>query len=381
MSRKDKQADLRRRMAEARSKLLQSQNHPLLDDDEVNEEAAVDESVVGKKKRPLSPISAGGSGILRKPKYTNTNTKTDASVKQIRNSSSSHQNSATSLSALMDGYGESSSDDDDDRINKNVASTTAASIRTAPQPQLTKKEVRNYHHTNTPNNMESRSISKPSSTKDDSAVSDEVWDEFNAMLEADEAVNNAAPSTTTTTIKTSHEKLDSAVNNNEKTLTTNNDIQKEAKKVDLYDNDDINNMEQTSYEARLARLILLKNKKQKQHQRQIGLNSNEVEPSAITLPSAGDFYDPSLAWAEEDTEKQDGQVVLVEKRSSSGIHNPNNDEDGASSSQQQSTTTSLPSAAVSLAKILRGRRDEARMLASRGEDDANNEGAPDGKWF
>ncbi len=115
MSRKDKQADLRRRMAEARSKLLQSQNHPLLDDDEVNEKVGVGNSVVGTKKRPLSPVSAGGGGILRKPKYTNTKTNS-ADAKQIRSSSSSHQNSTTSLGVLMDGYGESSSDDNDDDI-------------------------------------------------------------------------------------------------------------------------------------------------------------------------------------------------------------------------------------------------------------------------
>ncbi len=247
-----------------------------------------------------------------------------------------------------------------------------------------------------PNNLsESSSISKPTSTKDDSAVSDEVWDEFNAMLEADEAANNAAPSTTTTTndeklldSTTSKEEDDDTTNLNMKPPTTHNEvdsnnIQKKTKKDDLYDNDDISNMEQTSYEARLARLILLKNKTKKQ-QKQRGLNSNEfVEPTAIKLPSVGDFYDPSLAWAEEDDDEQeDGQVVVVEKQGGSGINNQNK-EDGMTSSKQQTTTTNLPTAsALSMTKILRGRRDEARMLASRGEDDANNnEGASDGKWF
>ena len=100
MSRKDKQADLRRRMAEARSKLLAQSS--------INEEEVVE------KKRKLSHETVsqtvgGVGGILRKSKYTTQ----QPGVASKQNSSSSHpQNAKTSsIGALVD-YGESSSDED-----------------------------------------------------------------------------------------------------------------------------------------------------------------------------------------------------------------------------------------------------------------------------
>eukprot|EP00984_Skeletonema_dohrnii_P036162 scaffold36815_cov167-Skeletonema_dohrnii-CCMP3373.AAC.2 len=385
MSRKDKQADLRRRMAEARSKLLQSQ-HPLPDDEEGSEEVGGN-IVAGTRKRPLSP-GGGIGGILRKSKYS---TKTDAAT---QSSSSSHQNS---LGALVDGYGESSSDDDDDdNRNKNrvVSSANIVTISTAPHPsQSTKKDEskHNYKPDDGNNNLnKSGSISKPASTKDDTSVSDEVWDEFNAMLEADEAASNDVINNTTTSRK--DEKVNSKKSkeddNDKETSPTSHNTEvklnnvKKINKDDLYDNDDTNIMEQTSYEARLARLILLKNKKKKKKQSR---EMNEVASASTNLPSSGDFYDPSLAWAEDEEQEEDGEEV--EKQINSGVDRDDEGEDGKTSLKQTTTMSLSSSAAVSMAKILRGRREEARMLASRGEDVANDGDlsqdmdASDGKWF
>ena len=211
MSRKDKQADLRRRMAEARSKLLlQSQQHPSLLNDEADKEEGGN-SLVETKKRPLSPVSGG---ILRKPKYTTP--KTDSAV------SSSHQTSSTitSLGVLTAaGYGESSSEDDDeddndDRSKNHVASGTNMTISTtAPHTLQTAKKDDSKHHHNLIEESSSSILKPTTSTKDDDvSVSDEVWDEFNAILEADEAASDAAPRNNS---KATDEKLDSTISKND----------------------------------------------------------------------------------------------------------------------------------------------------------------------
>ena len=387
MSRKAKQADLRRRMAEARSKLLQSQN-PLLDDtDKEGSEKGVDNSVVAKsRKRPLSP-GGGSSGILRKSKYTTT---TDSAAKP------------NSLGALMDGYGESSSEEDDDNQNKILAvesSATTVKIAT-PHPNQTTKKEESKHHYNPPNdgNSLSKSIStsKPAQAKEEAPISDEVWDEFNAILEADEEANIAAIDTTTTTT-TSDEKLNSTKSTEDDKDTIQHDNEKspashsaevklnddrDTNKDDLYDNDDTNTMEQTSYEARLARLILLKSKKKKKKKKKQTFEMNEVASASTNLPSANDFYDPSLAWAEDD-EQEDAKV---EEQISSEMDR--DEEDGTNSSKQTtSASASTISASVSMATILRSRREEARMLATRGEqvagegDSSEDMDTSDGNWF
>ncbi len=108
---------------------------------------------------------------------------------------------------------------------------------------------------------------------------------------------------------------------------------------------------------------------------------NEVASASTNLPSASDFYDPSLAWAEDD-EHGDGKV---EKQI---ISSEMDQEDGTTSTKHNSSA-SMPSssASVSMAKILRSRREEARMLAYRGEDVAGDGDlsedmdTSDGKWF
>ncbi len=378
MSRKDKQADLRRRMAEARSKLLQSQNLSL--DDIDGSEEGVGTSVVAKsRKRPLSP-GGGSSGILRKSKYT---TITDSAAAK-----------PNSLGALVDGYGESSSEDDDDNQNKDRAEvSSAATVKIAAHhpSQTTKKDESKHHYKPNDGNTslsKSVSISKPIpvQAKDEAPISDEVWDEFNAILEADEEANTAAINATTATIATTtnDEKLNSTKSEEDDKDTKQPEVElndeKEINKDDLYDNDDTNTMEQTSYEARLARLILLKSKKKKKKQTQ---EMNEVASASTNLPSASEFYDPSLAWAEDD-EQKDGKA---EKQIRSEMDR-DEEEDGTTSTKHNSSA-SMPSssASVSMAKILRSRREEARMLAYRGEDVAG-EGdlsedmdTSDGKWF
>eukprot|EP00985_Skeletonema_marinoi_P026317 scaffold20312_cov146-Skeletonema_marinoi.AAC.6 len=375
-------------MAEARSKLLQSQ-HPLLDDEEGSEEVGGN-GVAGTRKRPLSP-GGGSGGILRKSKYS---TKTDSAANQ--SSSSSHQNS---LGALVDGYGESSSDDDDGNRNENraVLSANTVTISTAPHPsQSTKKDESKHNYKPDDGNNLNKSgsiskISKPAPTKEDTSISDEVWDEFNAMLEADEAATNDVINTTATTKRSeetpSATKSKEEDNDSEKSSTSHNtEVElnnvKKINKDDLYDNDDTNIMEQTSYEARLARLILLKNKKKKKKQTR---EMNEVASASTNLSSAGDFYDPSLAWAEEDEQEEDGEEV--EKQINSGVDRDDEGEVGKTSLIQTTAASLSSSAAVSMAKILRGRREEARMLASRGDDVASDKDlsqdmdASDGKWF
>jgi hypothetical protein len=378
MSRKDKQADLRRRMAEARSKLL-AQSSIKGDEEEV---------MVEKKRKitheTVSQTVGGVGGILRKSKYTTQ----QPSVASKQNASSSHHQNATtsSIGALVD-YGESSSDEDNVQESKN----------TFPSLQSTKIIEENNHQKPQMNNKNliesSTSKQKIIPKVQDKEISDEVWDEFNAILDADEAASKVTlditSSASLTKAATSEANeydqtlLDSKDKSNNKLgqddIRSNNKKEPpestKSTKDDIYDNDEVNNMEQTSYEARLARLILLKNKKKKQS----GLDNDVMEE--VKLPTAGEFYDPTLAWAEEDEEDDDDNDNKGEEQTSS------QPETSMNSNQTTSTPglTNAPSAvappAVSMADILRRRRDEARMIASRGNDVNGEDDISDGNWF
>ena len=251
MSRKAKQADLRRRMAEARSKLLQSQ-YPLPNDEEGNDEEEVGGKIIavlGTMKRPLSPTG----GILKKSKYTSKPINSHNVDVGVTQQNSSHQ---ASLGALMDGYGSSSSSDDDEdddgnRNEKNSAipsSATVTTISTDPPPSQTTKEDEGKQMSKS-SSIES---SKPAAAKEDATVPDEVWDEFNAMLEADEAANKSVIDTTTTTstkrddetlLGTHHHDANETTTTSPTTpqetdATLNNDNEKSNKEDDLYDNED-----------------------------------------------------------------------------------------------------------------------------------------------
>ena len=392
MSRKDKQADLRRRMAEARSKLLAQSS------------IKGDEEEVVEKKRKLSHETVGGvGGILRKSKYTTQ----QPGVASKQNSSSSHpQNAKTSsIGALVD-YGESSSDEDnvqevDKNSNRVVKSSINAVVKTntAPSFQSTKRiEENNKQLPQVNNKIESSTSKQIIPEVQEKEISDEVWDEFNAILDADEAASKVtldASSASSTKAATSEANdydqtlLDSKDKSSNKLdqddIRSNNKKEEpestKSTKDNLYDNDEVNNMEQISYEARLARLILLKNKKKKQS----GLaNDNDVTEDA-NLPSVSEFYDPTLAWAEDD-EQDDDDDDNDDKGEKQPSSQPEASED--MNSNQTTSTTGFPNApaavvapAVSMADILRRRRDEARMIASRGNDANGEDDISDGNWF
>ena len=396
MSRKDKQADLRRRMAEARSKLLA--------------QSSFDEEEVVEKKRKLSHETVsqtvgGVGGILRKSKYTTQ----QPGVASKQNSSSSHpQNEKTSsIGALVD-YGESSSDEDNvQEVDKNRNSVVKSSISAAIKssntvPSLQSTKIIEENNNQQPQ-MNNKNLIESSTSKQiiipkvqDKEISDEIWDEFNAILDADEAASKVtldASSVSLTKAATGEANnydqtlLDSKDKSNYK-LDQDDNIRSNNKKEprestkstkdNLYDNDEVNNMEQTSYEARLARLILLKNKKKKLS----GLDNDNDVMEEVNLPSTGEFYDPTLAWAEDD-EQDDDNDDKGEKQPSS---QPEASKD--MNSNQTTSTPGLPNApaavvapAVSMADILRRRRDEARMIATRGNDANGEDDISDGNWF
>jgi hypothetical protein len=385
MSRKDKQADLRRRMAEARSKLLAQSS------------IKGDEEEVVEKKRKLSHETVGGvGGILRKSKYTTQ----QPGVASKQNTSSSHpQNALTSsIGALVD-YGESSSDEDnvqevDKNSNRVVKSSINAVVKTNTAPSFQSTKIIEENNKQLPqvnNKIESSTSKQIIPEVQEKEISDEVWDEFNAILDADEAASKVtldASSASLTKAATSeandydqtlldskdksHNKLDQddIRSNNKKEPPESS----KSTKDDLYDNDEVNKIEQSSYEARLARLILLKNKKKKQS----GLDNDNDVMEEVDLPSTGEFYDPTLAWAEDDEQDDDDD---------DDDDNDDKEEKQPSSQPETSTPglTNAPAAvvppAVSMADILRRRRDEARMIATRGNDANGEDDISDGNWF
>lgn len=184
-------------------------------------------------------------------------------------------------------------------------------------------------------------------------------------------------------------------------------------KRDMNDNDAAINFEQASYEARLARLMLLKSKK--------ALHRNDDDAAStggdgvddmILLKSANEFYDPGLAFQEEGEEgNEDAHYDNYSHGGRSMVENPTSSRGGRHNMEKSSETTTTiittstseitapPSqkitasitAPLSLAKILRKRRDEARKLSSRGADRVGGvtggsgitplDDEDDGQWF
>jgi hypothetical protein len=495
-SRREKQAELRRRMAEARSKLSLLTDEPDRDDDgdggdEVSPRlveaamatsAATASSCKRGEKRPLVPPPRGG--ILRKPKYSNTsssitdNSATGTPAESNADAEQLHDvASATNygLGALMADYGDSSSDDDDHDHDNNIddggdydtalSSSSADNGYASRETQInpprskakpTKKSTHfggNNDDTNTRHNKQVKitvdddistsvnrqlleapdcessgkiaNVGATPSTQGESGtsseISDEVWDEFNALLEEDgaDASNNA----TTDEINTSSISGGAAALadvNISPATTTIKKVKKKKKanlasttKRDMYDNDATNNFEQASYEARLARLILLKSKKAVPRYNN-GDDDDGVE-DALLLTSGTEFYDPGLAFREVGDDGQDtqhGDTVGHDDgdgRKSSMVENETTSKSGteiimglssggksatttSTTVSSQLTTASITSAPRTLAKILRDRRDEARKLSSRGAGgDSGNGGSGakqlddedeiDGQWF
>ena len=449
--------------------------------------------------RPL--FSAPRGGILRKPKYSNTSssiTDDDAPAAALQSMTTTKESNdadhhtvgvsattTTRLGDLMaDYYGDSSSDDDDhekmeDGGDYDAALSSSSSAKngyasretqinppsrsktitmtTSTNPHDTKATVTVDEGTSSRRKKHPILMDAPESElsvkifdvdatpsiqgeagKSSEIISDEVWDEFNALLEEDDtnAFNNAttnsdhtissnaegattvfahvvdAPPTTTTSTKTVQKKK----KKRDSTPTT--------IKKDMYDNDATINFEQASYEARLARLMLLKSKKARHktnNDAAANSSGNDGVVDALLIKSAEhEFYDPGLAFQEEGGEVDEDAQYVNDGRGVSGgrlmVENPTSSTSGTydmmmGSSSKISFSTITPTAVASppsqtvltslsaprtMATILRDRREEARKLSSRGggagrDDDGGKRGSEsallddeygvDGQWF
>ena len=120
----------------------------------------------------------------------------------------------------------------------------------------------------------------------------------------------------------------------------------------------------------MARLMLLKSKKKSQRK-------NSESDNAAALPAADEFYDPGLAFRQDGEDAQDGgEKEAIEYAPTSKSDESSTGGRGLSAS---SGGALLNAPRVSLGKILRNKRDQARQLSSRGKD-ASDETA-DGAWF
>mmetsp|Transcript_2655 Transcript_2655/g.5718 ORF Transcript_2655/g.5718 Transcript_2655/m.5718 type:complete len:434 (-) Transcript_2655:62-1363(-) len=433
MSRRDKQADLRRRMAEARSKLVSSQS---------NARELDQGSVTAGKKRPLSASSssgAGGGGILRKPKYSSADGAAITTTAPSKANDSSAPKKDNALGGLMAGYDDSSSDDDEgdtkaavvphSAINNSVANTKQSAVTptstalhdnnsvkfsathkkrkgakfeertTIDDAESMQQKGGKLEMTTTPDSELKAGVQEKG--KKSAEISDEVWDEFNALLDDDEANNSAKRSEATPpAVNNEAFKSDDIASNTlsveeaGSSTTTNKTTKKKKKKKkvkpstakDMYDTEVMDNVEQASYEARLGRLMLLKSKK-KQHK-----SDETVDDDAAVVPSTNDFYDPGLAFQQDNDE--DAQDELGEERTKEDASQSKPDESGSGGgegllSKSVSAVGAPTPPYVSLAKILRDRRDQARQLSSRGNNSKEETGSEefpendvsDGCWF
>ena len=473
MSRRDKQADLRRRMAKARAKLVSTQTTAGELDVAANANSVIDDapsSTTIGKKRPLPPSSSSGGGILRKPKY-NTN---PAAAIESNNAPSLLANismkeddgqkmNKNALGSLMADY--SSSDDDDDKDNNNSAATKHPEPSSYDEIQNNDIHIQGEKHTDNeptvnnsttsiqipakkkkkksaaPAQLESTHIitkqqpkiidegsgltstqfngkknellmgetaklkategEEKETSKSTTEVSDEVWDEFNALLDDDEGKANAAPSTA---VKDDQPLKSEEINAS--TTETDDSTKKKSKKEkkkkkkkqpkDMYDNTEMNNVIQASYEGRLGRLMLLKSKKassSSKHQNnkkgENGMEDNDIAQE--------EFYDGGLAFQHDDDgdgddhdNDEDDTRQLETGVESTTTATISTQKSGESDSRADTSNLLASSAAdaqpISLANILRNRRDKARQLSRGQNDDARKEDnevedEDDGRWF
>ena len=438
MSRRDKQADLRRRMAEARSKLVSS-NTNASELDEIAETDTSSSSV--SKKRPLpSSSSGGGGGILRKPKYTQAVVATSDSATTdplpTKNSTISKKDKEetvnSSLGALMADYNSSSEDEDADKGNNNAK--VAAPYSTSTNDGNYSVSKNNDHIQNEtvineqiPTKKKKKKKKKKKTqvveTKDDismhmksdvqgldtinnetlqfkgveecengksndttAGVSDDVLNEFYALLDDDgekEALLKDNEHLKSEEINNRTIPIDDKVTKKKSKKKKKN---KETKKKNMYDNDDMNNIEQASYEARLGRLMLLKSKKT-HTTKSVGTNDDN---DALLSSSTNEFYNGGLAFQQEEEEEEEEEDERPIDDSMTNIlkSDGGSEEVADATTSSEAALSSISAPRVSLAKILRDRRDQARQL-SRGNN--NNEtkddgglaedNEEDGRWF
>ena len=445
MSRRDKQAELRRRMAEARSKLSSSKTQA----------AALDDDGAAGKKRPLPPPEGGGGGILRKSKYTPVTTGAAASVEPTNAERGSNEQGGQHppLGALMAGYDDSSSDEEEGAPASAVANNQHQQSKSANngseeepvkkkqkrakfssqvvrdraiadaaamvQLPVTEVEEEGEHqepsiqkdNVDTPSDKQAQGGNNDKK-KASAEISDDVWDEFNSLLEDDGAKITQDTALANPKDRTSPAELvpHQTTNNDESSSSKKKKKKKSKKKkkkhrdepttTDMYENEEaMTNVEQASYEARLARLVLLKSKKtQQQHNKNNGTAA--TDDTNDNLLSTEEFYDPGLAFQQEDNEdvEEDAQVDPTKNQTMEKSNLKIDEGVLPSETQPQQTSSVNAPARVSLAKILRDRRDQARQLSSRGgggggsanvDDSKSNDGieddstddAPDGCWF
>lgn len=317
------------------------------------------------------------SGILRKPKYalTKSDPMLDAPIDHY---------DGNALGSLIGGY--SSSEDEDGNASRHITAAAMApsekvEASASSDTRVTKKRAKVSVPIGEPNAhvADNHTVSKTSTKRVQRAglskqiiagktVSDEVWNEFNALLEDEPDINATGESANDLQRGASVDIIQnveqSTAYDTEAAVPDSVKPKKKKRKknhpIESYDTETITNVEQLSYEARLARLVLLKGKIQKSKTEAPGADSN-------TLRSV-DFYDTGLAFQQDD----DGGVD----------HEENVDVD-ASEATKTSTQKSLPG--LSLVEILKRRREETKHLSSRGEDtDEPKHGdsiMTDGHWF
>jgi len=380
MSRQSRQAELRKRMAEARSKLqISASNH--------DEQADT---------KPLP--SSTSSSILRKPKYTTNNVEAKGDGADSRGDNA--------LTGLIGGY--SSSEDEGAEKSVPDSSSKKRDAPALPNSQNGKKRAKfstdvqvraitsdkeegRTDVTVAMNQSGNKALKKtldtgPKKEVAGEKVSDEVWDEFNALLEDEpditgmgeddenenDAHTDAQPRAEGDNPTSVPMKLAAAPSEEEKPKK-----KKRAKQStdQSYDNEALTNVEQASYEARLARLVLLKSKVKKSKSESDGDNN---------LQSL-DFYDPGLAFQQDDDEKGGIDTEGVGDEEMAVDDNSNEPWASNRTSSNEDHNPSSKSR-VSLAEILKRRRDEARQISSycgdRGDKQQNDDDdLADGRWF
>ena len=326
MSRRDKQADLRKRMVEARSKLLSShaQSSPQQPDD-----GRADIQLAGQK-RP-APTAASGGGILRKSKY---------------NSSAQSQVVPQAVITKAE-VADASRDRESGEVNTPASAeppTPAALLENeAERREKKKKKKMKKKHKKADQHEQEESTQQQSQKGEDGDDMDEAFAEFNALLEADETNAMSVPQPSAPSV----DETDEAKAKKKKKK------KKRRKEKDVYDHDDndaANSLAQASYEARIARLTLLAKNKQRKAGDELGDK---------------DFYDPGLAFQQD----EDTQAVAQDS--------PRSDEGEDSKPTNNSHSN--------LAKALRERIEEARKLtrsiSTKEEEEQEESDVQDGSWF
>jgi len=383
-------------MAEARAKLVTSSHANASDLD--NEIATTNTT----KKRSLP--SAGG--ILKKSKYSSSTPAVplQSDISKPEDNKSIENNNV--LGSLMADYGDSSDDDKD--TNTKAASTSNTddqkqsnepiqpTTNNDMQQQMPKKkkkkkkkkkdksQVEDTNRFSGVDKTEAAQLKSEDEGNDKpTEVSDEVWDEFNALLDDDEVVAKDSQPLKSEETTDNAIPVEGETSTNSETPKTKKKKKGSKKKKDIYDNDDMNTVEQASYEARLARLMLLKSKKT-QHKN--STKTDDVNDEKLLSASNNEFYDGGLSFQqnEEDDDKSDAESIANDTANLKADEVEAKDADDTNTTATSNTVASSISApSVSLAAILRGRRDQARQL-SRGNDKidtAIDNEEEDESWF